>query len=242
MNDVSWHQQFRSDGYAVFRNLVPQTRVDAALNAIADDLENNYDARRQAEYDNQSYCPALRGTSPITNLLTKSPAREILDDALGWKNISVDGGQIAIRKAHNCDSRIAPFPHLDGFSTPLNGVPPDKIYNHTVLVGIFLTPVRTDFAGNFTVWPKSHEIFERYFNVRGPQAMTEPMPTPPIGDPIQINCEPGDVVLAHYHLAHTAAVNTSDSDRIAVFFRVWHRNLDSQRWKHLTHLWEGWKL
>src|SRR5262249_49661475 len=136
---------------------------------------------------------------------------------------------------------IAPTPHLDGFSSGLNRVPSGNIYNHTALVGVFLTPIQKPFAGNFTVWPGSQYIYERYFRERGKRALTEPMPRLELGDPIQLLCNPGDVVLAHYQLGHTAAVNTADVDRIAVFFRAVLRDVERDRWRYLTNIWDGWR-
>jgi hypothetical protein len=216
--------------------------ISPALAAISHDLQTDYQPERQAEYDARSYCPGLRGSPVITDLLTDSPIHDILDQALGIENIVWDGGQIAIRKAHNQAAAVPPDPHLDGFSSGANGLQPGRIYNHTALIGVFLTPVVGEFAGNFTVWPKSHLIFETYFRDRGRQALCEAMPRPAIGDPLQLQSEVGDVVLAHYHLGHTAAVNTSDVDRIAVFFRVSLRNAISNQWNYLTHLWQGWRL
>jgi ectoine hydroxylase-related dioxygenase (phytanoyl-CoA dioxygenase family) len=54
--------------------------------------------------------------------------------------------------------------------------------------------------------------------------------------------EPGDVVLCHYELAHTAAVNVSDDDRYAVYFRLWLNDIDDRRWHLMTHIWDGWRL
>src|SRR6185436_4122294 len=104
--------------------------------------------------------------------------------------------------------------------------------------------IRTEFAGNFTAWPGSHYIYERYFRERGPRVLTEPMPELEIGEPVQLMCEAGDVVFAHYELGHTAAVNTADVDRIAVFFRVVLRDAQKKKaqWRYLTNLWEGWRL
>jgi ectoine hydroxylase-related dioxygenase (phytanoyl-CoA dioxygenase family) len=124
----------------------------------------------------------------------------------------------------------------------LNGVPADRIYSHTVLIGVFLTPVLTEFAGNFTVWPTSHYLYERYFRERGSHAMHEPMPELQLGDPVQLCCDVGDVVLAHYSLGHTAAVNTSEQDRIAVFFRAVLSKAQANGWPYLTNIWDGWNL
>jgi hypothetical protein len=45
-----------------------------------------------------------------------------------------------------------------------------------------------------------------------------------------------------YQLAHTAAVNLSDQDRIAIYFRVWLADIDERRWQLLTNIWDGWRL
>jgi ectoine hydroxylase-related dioxygenase (phytanoyl-CoA dioxygenase family) len=71
--------------------------------------------------------------------------------------------------------------------------------------------------------------------------MGEPMPVPEIGQPVQLMCGVGDVVFCHYQLGHSAAVNTTEIDRIAVYFRIWLRDLEDRRWEYLTNIWEGWK-
>ena len=239
---MEWREQLRTQGYARFSQLTPEPLIKGALDAIEIDLSTNYDPERKTEYDNQSYCPDLRGTPPIMNLISQSPVYNILDEIFEIDNIAWDGGQIAIRRAHNYPEPVPPTPHIDGFASGLNGLDEGKIYNHTVLVGVFLTPVRTEFAGNFTVWPGSHYVYEDYFRERGPGAMREPAPEPEIGPPVQLMCDVGDVVLAHYQLGHSAAVNTADHDRIAIYFRVWLRKLESDRWHYLTNIWDGWKL
>src|ERR1700726_4721795 len=158
---MNWQEQLRTQGYAQFGGLTSERLVMTARQAIERDLSSNYEPARQVEYDNQSYCPALRGTPPILNLLTESPVLELLDQAIGVDKLAWDGGQIAIRRAHNHYEPAPPEPHLDGFASGLNGLDAGKIYNHTILVGVFLTPVASEFAGNFTVWPGSHHVYEK---------------------------------------------------------------------------------
>jgi hypothetical protein len=239
---MNWHEHLRTQGYAHFPGLTPEPLVTSARKAIDLDLKSNYDPERRVEYDNRSYCPDIRSSSAIMDLLLESPVQNILDEALGLDNIDCDTGQIAIRRAHNYSEPASPTPHIDGFSSGLNGLDEGRVYNHTVTVGVFLTPVPSTFAGNFTVWPGSHYIYEHFFRERGPNAMREPMPTPEIGQPLQLTCGVGDVVLAHYQLGHAAAVNTSGFDRIAVFFRVWLRGIELDRWHYLTNIWDRWKV
>jgi hypothetical protein len=240
-DDVNWHTQLRTYGYAHFPGLTPTSLALAASEAIDMDLRDNYDSKRQLEYDNRSYCPGLLGATPIMDLLLRSPTIEIVDEALGLDNIEWSKGQIAIRRSRNFPGEIPPEPHLDGFASGLNGLEVGKIYSHTALVGVYLTPTLRPFAGNFTVWPGSHYVYESYFRARGPRAMGEPMPAPEIGQPVQLMCGVGDVVICHYQLGHSAAVNTTEIDRIAVYFRIWLRDIEDRRWEYLTNIWEGWK-
>src|SRR5262249_7920818 len=92
------------------------------------------------------------------------------------------------------------------------------------------------------VWPGSHRLYERYFRERGPQVLFEPQPEIDPGTAVQLMCASGDAVLMHYELAHTAAVNTSDVERIAVYFRLDVPDLEKNRWEHLSDLWRGWRL
>ena len=239
---MSWREHLRTHGYAQFARLTPAPLVRAARAAITRSLATNYQPARQLEYDHRSYCPELRGTAPITALIECPPVRNLLDEAFGLANIEWDGGQIAIRRAHNHPAPTPPGPHIDGFASGANGLAAGQIYSFTALVGIFLTPVEQEYAGNFTVWPGSHHVYERYFRARGRRALAEPMPTPAIGRPVQLRCGVGDVVLAHYELAHAAAVNTGERERMAIYFRLWLRGLEQDRWHYLTNIWAGWKI
>jgi hypothetical protein len=228
-------EHLRRNGWARFPAAVSDDLVAAAMQAIQADLANNYDPERQSEYDSRSYCQSLRNQPPIAELLSHSSARSILDRALGWDEIEHDHGQIAIRRARNIDKAHPPTPHIDGSGGRTSG---GGISNFTALVGVYLTRVNTEFAGNFTVWPGSHHLLEAYFRDRGPQAMQEGMPRIGLGNPIQLFVEPGDVVLCHYQLAHTAVVNLSTNDRIAIYFRVWLKGIEERRWELLSDIWQ----
>jgi phytanoyl-CoA dioxygenase PhyH len=239
---MGWGASLVENGYSHFAGLVPAELIDAARTAILEDLRLRYEPKRESEYSCRTYCPGLRGTPPIMDLLQRSPVRDIVDAALGLDNLTWDTGQIAIRWAHNFDHNAPPDPHLDGFAVPGNGVPPGQLCGHTATIGVFLTTMPHAYAGNLVVWPRSHHLYERYFRERGPQAMTEPFPSIDPGTPVQLTCSAGDVVIMHYELAHTASVNTSNVDRIAVYFRVCAKDLEEHRWQHLCDLWRGWRI
>ncbi len=241
---MDWKNNLRTAGYHIFPQMAPQELVARARKIIDNDLMVNYDKSRQVEYDHQSYCPDLRKSPMISDLLIKSPIYNILDEAIGWSNIKeYSGGQIAIRRAHNSEKPNPPKWHIDGIPTPNNGLKGTRIQNFTALVGVFLTPVTSLFAGNFTVWPGSHYKLEKYFRDRGPVAMNEGFPKIDLVEsPLQLQCQAGDIVLCHYELGHAAAVNISDNDRVAVFFRIWLKNNGERQWEMLTNIWTGWKI
>ena len=241
---ADWRARFRRDGYVVFPKLCPEPLVAAARAAIDRDLAANYDPARQIEYDHISSCPDLRRSPVLMALLLKSGIRQKLDEAIGFKRLAFDPrAQVALRRAHNAAAPRLPVPHIDGLPTPHNGVPADVlVLNFTALVGVFLSPVRGDFGGNFTVWPGSHHALERHFREHGPEALRNGMPDVPLGEPVQLRAEPGDVVLCHYQLAHAAADNLSDFDRFAVYFRLWLKDIESRRWDLMTEIWQGWRI
>lgn len=237
---MSWREHLREHGYAVLPVRASPEQVAAANLAIDRDLATSYDPARQLEYDNRSYCPDLRRAPELTGLATAS--REAVDEVLGWDRLrGTDHAQIAIRRARNSEPR-PPEWHIDGVATPHNGVRGRTIDSFTALVGVFLTRTTRPFAGNFTVWPGSHEVVAGWFRERGRSALREGMPRIDPGEPTQLLAEPGDVVLASYSLAHAAAVNASDDERRAVFFRLALRDLPRRRWERLADPWDGWSF
>jgi hypothetical protein len=238
-----WQIRLRRDGYALFRNLCPEPIVSSARLAIDHDLATNYDPSRQVEYDHLSYCPALRCSPLLMALLLESGITAKLDEVIGFHRLRYGACQIALRKAGNAPEPYPLEPHIDGLPMPFNGVPSNiLVSNFTVLVGVYLSPVRTEFAGNFTVWPGSHHVLQAHFREHGRKALRNGMPQIPLGEPVQLMTESSDVVLCHYGLAHTAAVNLSAVDRYAVYFRLWLRGIKYRRWHFMTHIWRGWRI
>jgi hypothetical protein len=244
VTDDDWRTGFRRDGYARFPGLCPQSLVRAARAAIEHDLATNYDPARQVEYDHRSYCPGLRDTPPIMALLLESGIAARLDEVLGFDRLIYSTGQIALRRAGDPPQSSPHAPHIDGLPTPFNGVRQDiLVSNFTALVGVCLSPVRREFAGNFAVWPGSHHVLEQHFRDHGPEALRHGMPAIPLGEPLQLMAEPGDVVLCHYGLAHSWTPNVVGEDRYVVYFRLSQPELtDRNRWQFMTDIWRGWLI
>jgi hypothetical protein len=243
--EEDWRSRLRRDGYTRFLNLCPAPLVRAARAAIDQDLATNFDPKRQVEYDLQSYCPALQRTPVLKALLTESGITVKLDEVIGFDRLRLDFdvAQIALRRAGNASRSAPPEPHIDGLPMPFNGVPANVLVrNFTVLVGVFLSPVRNEYAGNFTVWPGSHHRLERHFRENGLEILRNGMPDIPLGSPVQLMVEPGDMVLCHYQLAHGVAVNLSTADRYAIYFRLSFKDIEHKRRGLMTDIWKGWRI
>ena len=237
---LGWLQKRRlvRDGYLRVPGLVPRERVDSALALINRSLgERGLPPDRLKELRARSYCPELVRAPEIQALYAETPARALAEAAIGPVR-PPEEGQIALRFPEGQPREI--FPHIDGMYTPDNGVPAGTLVHFTALLGVFLSDVPGPQAGNLTVLPGSQRILEAHFRQHGTGALTN---LPPLGPcrPRPLLGRAGDVVLAHYALAHAAAANLSPHIRYAVFFRLYHADHERFGTGPLTDLWGQWQ-
>jgi hypothetical protein len=236
------HAAFYRDGHIKLAGAVSREQIEPALNAIHADLGRGLDPARIDEFHARSFCPELRNAAPILDLFRATPARRFADALLAPGRVREPSmAQIALRfpLADRALARQPSLrPHVDGSYGPANGVRPGQVAHFTLLCMVALSDVSTDFAGNFTVWPGSHHLYERYFQTHGPREMMRGTPRleqlPP---PLQLQVRTGDLVLAHYQLGHTGAPNLSAHIRYAVFFRLYHEQHDADSLDILTDIW-----
>lgn len=235
-------QQLYTQGYVKVPGVVPRVMVDAAVRAINSSLGEGIDPSQVITYRARSFCPELQHAAVITDLINKTPALALAESAIGSGKIKpVEAGQIALRFPTLQDPPPPPNPHLDGMHTPTNGVPAGTIRNFTMLFGVALSDVTTSFAGNLTVWPGTHTLYERYFREHGPQALLNGMPPVDLPAPVQLQAQAGDVILAHYELAHGVATNVSPYVRYAIYFRLYHVDHDQYGHETMADIWREWE-
>jgi hypothetical protein len=229
-------------GYVILQNVIPGRMVDEALRAINHSLGEGMEPAQMRVFRAQSFCPELRQDPTIVDLLQKSPVWSLAESALGEGQIwPVRGGQIALRFPVPADPPRPVGVHLDGMYAPDNGVPRGTIANFTALIGIFLSDVETEYAGNFSVVPGSHSIYEAYFRDHGAESLLQGMPPVDLPPVRQIRARAGDAVLCHYQLAHGVAQNTSPHVRYAIFFRLHHVDIDPAQWQApMQDIWMHW--
>ncbi|UVI28764.1 hypothetical protein [Paenibacillus spongiae] len=229
------------NGYIHIPGVVPKIMVDHAVRHINHSLGQGMNESDIIKFRSQSYCPELQGKPVISDLYNKTPVKDLVASLIGeGKALPINDGQIALRFPTMQDPPHAPVAHLDGMYTPTNGMTKGTIGNFTMLVGVLLSPVQQAYAGNFTVWPGTHHLYEQYFREHGPEALLNGMPPVAMPQPLQTTGEPGDVFLVHYQLGHTAAPNIASLTRYAIFFRVKHVDVQKDWKAPMTDIWLHW--
>ena len=89
--------------------------------------------------------------------------------------------------------------------------------------------------------PQHITSMKSIFQEHGPESLLEGMPPVELPEPHQIIGKPGDVILAHYQIAHTAAPNVSPHTRYAIFFRLRHIDHPDYRPEAMTDIWLEWE-
>ena len=234
-------RHLRERGYVRVPGAVETPLVERALRAINSDLGRGIDPAKLAIFNSQTFCPAITGTPAITDLFERSSARPIAESAIGPVH-PVGGGQCALRWPRGLEVTEAKpgGAHIDGTYAPNNGVPAGEIRNFTALACILLSDLPRADAGNFTVWPGSHLVHERYFREHGADALLQ-SPKLDLGEPTQVTGRAGDLVIAHYLLGHSVAANLSPHIRYAVFFRLNSTaHTPENRLGAVTDAWRDW--
>lgn len=234
-------KHFYDNGYVVVPGVVPRVMIDRAVKAINHSLGQGVDAGNLPKYRSGTYCPELGESREIMDLLEKTPAFGLVESLVGKDDLLTDtDGQIALRFPTLADPPGEPGPHLDGWISPENGTPEQYIFGFTALIGVFLSDVSTPGHGNFTVWPGTHRVFEKHFQENGPLSLTKGMPKVDMPQPVQVLANPGDIVFAHYLLAHSTGINSSPDIRYTCFFRVKHKKHATESQRMMTDKWLHW--
>lgn len=240
--NLAQKQHLFEHGYVVIPGVVPRVMIDAALRAINASVGQGMDTDKMPIYRAQSYCPDVRNTPVITDLLMRTPAWQIAESAIGEGKLKPrSGGQIALRFPSTDDPPKDPKPHIDGTYSPTNGVGEGQIANFTALAGIYLSDVTQPLMGNFTVWPGTHWKYQAYLREHGAKRLVEGTPKIDL-PPYAPVCGPaGSLVIAHYLLGHGISANTSPFVRYACFFRLTHVEHEQKKLETLTDMWMQWE-
>lgn len=116
--------------------------------------------------------------------------------------------------------------HIDGYGIEGQTEP----HTFTLLAGIYLDDESKPGRGNIWVWPGSHRGHEQLFRQRGVDVLLGPDsqgghaclldPPPDLGRGQPVLADRGDVLLAHYLLAHNQSGNMWSPLRKIVYYRL----------------------
>lgn len=243
---------FVEHGYVVLPGLIPQERVELAQRAINHSLGEGVPREKITQFRSQSFCPELQRSELLLGTVHDPEVWSCLSSLFAPEGVPLPASvQVALRFPTAPGTlRREPVPHVDGFPAPNNGVAEGTISSFTGLAGVLLSDVPNQDAGNFTVWPGTHRSFAAYYRQRGPEEILREVqegiirvgvPPVPLPSPVQITGRAGDVVLAHYLLAHGVASNTAPHTRYALFFRLCHTRHTEQRWQAMGDPWLEWE-
>lgn len=178
-----------------------------------------------------SYFLAGAVPHPLRALLFESPALSAAESL-------VDPGRFEEPDQVQISLNMPPFdhlpggPHIDGLAPP---EPDGRPGTFTLLAGIFLTDQAAEQMGNIWVWPGSHLSAAAYFREHGADALLSSVPYPRVelSEPRQVVGLAGDLLLAHYLLAHNIGGNTSALTREVVYFRL-RREGHRRQWREFV--------
>ncbi|MGZ3775829.1 MAG: phytanoyl-CoA dioxygenase family protein, partial [Pseudobdellovibrionaceae bacterium] len=227
-------QQLFEQGWVVIPQVVPAEMVRAARNAINSTIENYLDSIQTRTHE-------LKTDERLTNLLMKTDAFSLIESALGkGKVVPSTNVQCALRFPDDDVPNFKPKPHIDSFHPSVDGNP-GSIKPFIAIAGFFLNDIEQDNAGNFTVWPGTHRQFAKYFEKHGADPELK-LGIPPVDlpEPVQIKAKAGDMILAHYQLAHTATINLTQAIRYAVYIRMHHADRPKDSLDVLIDIWKYW--
>ena len=231
----SQKQHLFENGWVVIPQVVPAEMVKVARKAINSTIENYLDSIQTRAHE-------LKSDERLINLLTKTSAFSLIESALGkGKVVASTNVQCALRfPGHDSENLNNIKPHIDGFHPSKDGKP-GSITPFIAIVGFFLNDIDQDDAGNFTVWPGTHRETAKYFEKHGADPdLKRGIPPIELPEPVQIKAKAGDMIFAHYQLAHTASANISDATRYAVFIRMHHADRPKDSLDVLTDIWKYW--
>ena len=236
--------EFHENGFVILKGAVAPEMVNRALQTINYRLGQGFSSDELRKFSAQSFFPELQDQPVITDLFNASQVKPTLESLLGEGNVAqAKRAQLALRFPREPGTQPQPpGRHIDGVHSPDNGVPKGTLASFTALVGVFLTDVNADYAGNLSIWPGSHLKMEAYFRENGIQMLLGEGRTPQLdyGEPLQIQAKAGDAIIAHYQLLHGVTMNIAPMPRFATFFRVTHPLHHENRMDCLTNLWLEW--
>jgi len=221
-------RRFGRDGFLLVPGLIPPADV-AAANAAIDTI---IAANPSPGVGQQSYVEKGAEMNPaLLGLLTRTPAYGIAEQ-LAAPGCLIGPSHVQVALTFPPYQHIPGAGHIDGLGPKKPGGRPNSF---TLLIGVILSDQSADNMGNLHVWPGTHLATAEYARTHGMAALISAAagtssPPVPQENRRQLHGRPGDVVFAHYLLAHNIGGNTSTIVRRSVYLRLKHAGHE-QHWE-----------
>jgi len=224
---------FGTDGYIVVRGVVAESDL-VQLDHEVDDLV----ARKPPPAGKVGFHHYFEHPSslPVSDrVLRESGVLSLANELVAPLSMDVAFDHIQVATSIHGWDHAPGGGHIDGYGIAGQTKPA----TFTLLAGVYLGDESAGGRGNLWVWPGSHLGHERLFRERGIDAlmdaqsmgghacMLEPAPELGTGEPVL--AQRGDVVFAHYLLAHNQSGNMWNPLRRIVYYRL-TANGHRQRW------------
>ena len=232
---------FREQGYVLVPQAVPPRLVARALARINRGLGTPGGLVAGGVQPGTGKLGGDAATSAeLLALFSSSGGVEALAERLLGRGMVVRPGgcQIALRFPEA--GGAVPGTALPGTEWHTDGMRQGKEHPFSLLAGVALSEIPSEFCGNFCVFPRTHTAIHKMvlpngrlkgIDEQGPHATVAAdnpwgagAGLPDLGAPTQLVMQPGDIVLAHPHLAHRGGPNYSPHVRYMVYFRLKHRD------------------
>jgi hypothetical protein len=231
--------RFRTDGYLVLPGVLQPSEIRASLKLINHSIGHvGINASSMKQKAGHIFCRELTRDPVLIALANNGGIGALVQRLVGPQLLPVNDVQIALRFPISEDSRSPMIPHIDGTYDSENGMRPEQLFSFTTLAVAFLADVSELNSGNFTVYPGSHHLLQQYFRIHGSHRIFTGVPTGlDLGSPLQLTARQGDVVLAHYMLAHTVAPHRTHNIRYAAIYRFKHASHDRNKPNQASNIW-----
>jgi hypothetical protein len=222
---------FRREGYIIIKNAIPAPLIKTAMRSI------NYQLGQPSCW--QVDDDALNANTQIKLSVHDSVSGNIFNRSPKfWSAVSVllGSGNVAPWKRGAQVALRFPQPPEKGFDVPdakpgtqyhIDGMGQNRLCPFSLLCGVALSDQSRPSMGNLHVFPRSHlhEGLRKYYKdqINDDEQDEQDERKPDLGDSVQVLLEPGDVVIAHQLLGHRVGVNTSESIRYQLYYRVKHQ-------------------
>lgn len=163
---------------------------------------------------------------------------------------AVGGGQVAYRFTHYSSLQKDKYgdQHIGGRSWHIDGLGRGAWGTFSLLVGIPLSTQYEEFSGNLCLHPGSHYTLQSYMKEYAQRyneaetfdekfSIVQKLPKIDLGEPTQVVCSAGDVVIALHKVAHLGGPNFSPQVRKMLYFRPAHRRHLEMRLDALENIW-----